>query len=316
LQNPKQSYERGIRQQYCRLISKSDNKIKSWNIIKCESEKLHLTEQIPSVLINSEKVNDPQIIADAFNTFFLQTTEDLSLHQEESDVISFLKKPFPRKFPGIKTIPTTKTETKSIIHSLKAENSSGYGGITSKILEVCSSRISYPLTHIYNHSLLTEIFPNRLKFSIVRSLYKKGDKTNLSNCRQISVLTTFSKILKYNRLSHYFQANNILVPEQFGFRKGISPENAAFKLTDSALKSLNKKMHVGGIFCDLAKAFSCVSNEILLSKLHYFGIRGAMENWFRSYLTEKKQKIEIKLPHATQCTYFSWEAIKHGVPQG
>jgi hypothetical protein len=29
-----------------------------------------LTEQIPSVLINSEKVNDPEIIADAFNTFF------------------------------------------------------------------------------------------------------------------------------------------------------------------------------------------------------------------------------------------------------
>jgi hypothetical protein len=42
----------------------------TWNIIKSESGKLHLTEQIPSVLINSEKVNDPQIIADAFNTFF------------------------------------------------------------------------------------------------------------------------------------------------------------------------------------------------------------------------------------------------------
>jgi hypothetical protein len=59
----------------------------------------------------------------------------------------------------------------------------------------------------------------------------------------------------YSRLSHYLQTNNILVPEQFGFRKEISTENAAFKLTDSVLKSLNQKMHVGGIFCDLAKAF-------------------------------------------------------------
>jgi hypothetical protein len=77
------------RQHYCRLIAKSDNKIKTtWNLIKCESGKLHLTEQIPSVLIHSEKVNDSQIIADAFNTFFLQTTENQSLHQEESgDVI-------------------------------------------------------------------------------------------------------------------------------------------------------------------------------------------------------------------------------------
>jgi hypothetical protein len=66
------------------------------------SGKLHLTEQISSVLINSGKVNDPQIIADAFNTFFLQITENLNLHQEErGDVICFLKHAFPRKFPGI-----------------------------------------------------------------------------------------------------------------------------------------------------------------------------------------------------------------------
>jgi hypothetical protein len=60
----------------------------TWNIIKSESGKLHLTEQLPSVLINSEKVNDPQIIVDAFNTFFLQITENLNLHQvERGDVI-------------------------------------------------------------------------------------------------------------------------------------------------------------------------------------------------------------------------------------
>jgi hypothetical protein len=45
----------------------------------------------------------------------------------------------------------------------------------------------------------------------------------------------------HNRLSHYFQNNNILVPEQFGFKKGISIENAAFKLADSVLKFLNQK---------------------------------------------------------------------------
>jgi hypothetical protein len=145
------------RQHYCRLITKSDNKIKAtWNIIKCESGKLHLTKQITSVLINSEKANDPKIAADALNTFFLQTTENLSLHQEESgDVISFLKKAFPRTFPGIKTISTNEIEIQSIIHSPKAKNFSGYDGITSNILKVCASQISYPLTHIYNHSLLT-----------------------------------------------------------------------------------------------------------------------------------------------------------------
>jgi hypothetical protein len=39
-----------------------------------------------------------------------------------------------------------------------------------------------------------------------------------------------------NKLSHYLQTSNIRVIEQSGFRKGISTENAAFKLTDSVLK--------------------------------------------------------------------------------
>jgi hypothetical protein len=130
--------------------------------------------KITSDLINSEKVNDPQIIADAFNSFFLQITKNLSLHQGESgDVISFLIKACPRKFPVIKTIPTTKTEIRSIIHYLKSRNPSSYDGITSRIFKVCAPQISYPLTHIYNHSLLIGIFPNCPKFSMVRPLQKR-----------------------------------------------------------------------------------------------------------------------------------------------
>jgi hypothetical protein len=48
------------------------------------------------------------------------------------------------------------------------------------------------------------------------------------------------------------------------------------------LKSIKKKMHVGGIFCDLAKAFDCVNHEILLSKLHFYGIQGTAAKWFAS----------------------------------
>jgi hypothetical protein len=60
----------------------------------------------------------------AFNTFFLTSAEILNLHQEvRGDAISFLREAYPRKFTGIKTIPTTQTEIKRIIHSLKAKTS-------------------------------------------------------------------------------------------------------------------------------------------------------------------------------------------------
>jgi hypothetical protein len=76
--------------------------------------------------------------------------------------------------------------------------------------------------------------------SVVRPLYKKGDKTSMTNYRPISLLTSFSKVLervKCNWLSHHVHTNNILVPEQFCFRKGVSTEDEAFKLTDNVLKS-------------------------------------------------------------------------------
>jgi hypothetical protein len=68
----------------------------------------------------------------------------------------------------------------------------------------------------------------------------------------------------HSRLSHYFHTNNILVPEQFGFRKGIPIENAGYKLTDSILNSINQKVFVGGTFCELVEAFACVNTFFFL----------------------------------------------------
>jgi len=60
----------------------------------------------------------------------------------------------------------------------------------------------------------------------------------------------------HSRLSRHLCTNNILVTEQCDFRKGISTEDAAFKLTDSVYKSINQKINFGGIFCDLTVSFS------------------------------------------------------------
>jgi hypothetical protein len=83
----------------------------------------------------------------------------------------------------------------------------------------------------------------------------------------------------------------------------MSTEDAAFKLTDNVLKSINQKMHVGGIFCDLTKAFDCVNHEILLTKLHFYGIQGTAAECFRSYLTDRRQKTRIKCIHFSKESY-------------
>ena len=89
------------------------------------------------------------------------------------------------------------------------------------------------------------------------------------------------------RSNQHLHTNKILATGQYGFRKEISTENAAFRLTDSVFKSINQRMHVGRILCDLAKTWDCMNHEILLAKLHFYGIRGVSEDWFRSYLTNR-----------------------------
>jgi hypothetical protein len=154
------------REYYFRLIKKAVKLKTTWNMIKHESGKLQQMEQIPPVLINNEKINDPQTNCRCLQYFFLKIADNLDLHREtRDDAISFLKNAFPKNFPDFKIIPTTETEIKSIIHSLKAKNSTDYGEIVSKTLKTCASLISHPLTHICKHSLLMGTFPNCLKIS-------------------------------------------------------------------------------------------------------------------------------------------------------
>jgi hypothetical protein len=70
-------------------------------------------------------------------------------------------------------------------------------------------------------------------------------------------------------------------------------------------------MYVGGIFCYWAKAFNCISNEILLAKIYFYGLWGVSENWFR-FCLKKKKKVK---PSITTKNFFSdWGTLKDGVP--
>jgi hypothetical protein len=67
-----------------------------------------------------------------------------------------------------------------MIKSVKHKNSSGYDGISTKLLKTSSPFISSPLTYICNKLLPSEIFSGHLKYAVVKHLFKKGD-TKLDN---------------------------------------------------------------------------------------------------------------------------------------
>jgi hypothetical protein len=90
----------------------------------------------------------------------------------------------------------------------------------------------------------------------------------VSNYRPVSLLISFSKIFEtvmQRRILKHLTTYKILSTEQYGFRVGLKTENAIYKLTTEILKVMNNKLLVGGIFCDLKKAFDCADHDSLLS---------------------------------------------------
>ena len=94
------------------------------------------------------------------------------------------------------------------------------------------------------------------------------------------------------------------------FGKKHSTNLATIELVTKILQAIDNSEYTIGVFLDLAKAFDTVNHEILLKKLEHYGIRGIALEWFKNYLTNRKQIIKYKAQKSESLT------IKCGVLQG
>ena len=97
----------------------------------------------------------------------------------------------------------------------------------------------------------------------------------------------------HNRIISFLCENKVLSEAQHGFRKGKPIDTAVQSFISRIQKALDKQVHTIQIFIDLTKAYNVLNHKLLLQKLFYYGIRGSTNLWFRSYLTHRKQFIEI-----------------------
>ena len=138
------------------------------------------------------------------------------------------------------------------------------------------------------------MFPKSLKIAKVIPIYKKDDPSQITNYRPISLLPSISKVLEkivYKRLYSFLNQNNLLIPNQYGFRKNNSTDYAILQLCDKITDSLSKKEHVIGVFMDLSKAFDTIDHNILIHKLRTYGVRGNALSWFEDYLHDRSQYV-------------------------
>ena len=133
------------------------------------------------------------------------------------------------------------------------------------------------------------------------------------NYRPISLLPICSKIFErliYNELFTFFTDNNLISPNQSGFRPGDSCVNQLIAITHEIYKSFDDGLEVRGVFLDISKAFDKVWHEGLLLKLSLNGISGNLLKLLRDFLYCCKQRVVLNGQNS------SWENVNAGVPQG
>jgi hypothetical protein len=211
------------------------------------------------------------------------------------------------------SVPVSPVELDLALGNLQDKKTPDLNNVSMHLVKKVINFVRAPLLHIFSRSLSTGIIPDKMKIAKVVPIFKSGSHTDINNYRPISLLCTFSKILEKivaSRLLQYLNTNNLISPNQFGFRAKHSTVHPMFKLLNSAAKAINSKKFFLVIFCDLRKAFDTCDSNILLKKLSKLGIQGAELSWFRNYLSNRKQFV------AVDDAMSDLLSILIGVPQG
>ena len=205
-------------------------------------------------------------------------------------------------------------EVSKVIKKLRTKSAKGLDDISVQALKTCHDQLLAPLTYIINSSIVSGVYPKKLKESKISPLYKgKGSKTDPSSYRPVTVSSVISRILEScveKQLRKHFERNNILDTHQHGFRKHRSTSSALIDLLHYVQENRNKDYTVGSVFIDLSSAFDLVDHKILLHKLKLFGVSRAGLEWIKSFLQDRSQVVAVK---DSKSTPFS---LDYGLPQG
>ena len=284
---------------------------KTWLTIK-ETLQRNQKHDLPvEFLMDNRRLTNPDEIANEFNAYFINIGRSLSDQiQSQRSSHEYLGDRANTNF----TFTAVNEECiDTIVKNMKSKSSTGYDEISNKLIKQARSVLVKPLTLLMNPIIHTGEFPDQLKLSRVKPLFKKGDQCCFSNYRPISLLPSISKIFEHviaDQLTNYLTSNHLFCLEQFGFRPGHSTELAALQLVNHIITEMDNYNVPTNIYLDLSKAFDTLNFDILLNKLDHYGIQGCSNRLLRSYLTGRMQYVEYNGHKSAHLP------ISTGVPQG
>ena len=251
-------------------------------------------------------------VANEFNDFFSNVGPNLAkqIKTTHQTYETFMKQ---RISNTMFLKPVTEDELMNTVKSMQSKKSLDYLGVDMSLVKQIMPNIKNNFLTICNKSLEQGIFPDAMKTAKVVPIFKSGDKSRYNNYRPISLLPQFSKLLEKlftTRLDSFLNKNDVLYQSQYGFQRNLSTSSAVMELIEEITNNIEQKKKTGGIFIDLKKAFDTVNHEILIRKAEHYGLRGKVNDWLKSYLSNRRQYVVIGEEKSRELP------VTCGVPQG
>ena len=213
----------------------------------------------------------------------------------------------------ISNIACTPDEIQSLIEILNPNKACGPDGISNKMLKPAAKEVSLPLNILFNRSFREGKFPEYWKHSNLIPIPKKGDNSDPSNFRPVSLLCSVGKLqerIVFKQIHNFLIENDLIYKYQSGFLPKHSTHFQLIDIYHHICQAIDNNQYACMVFLDVSKAFDRVWHRGLIFKLRQYGIDGDLLTWITDYLDDRKQRVVIK-------SYMSsFKNVRAGVPQG
>ena len=164
-----------------------------------------------------------------------------------------------------------------IIRALNINKAHGYDDISIRMIKMYDESLLKPLFILCKNSLKLSYYPDIWKKYNINSAHKKNGKRLVNNYRPISLSSVFGKIFEkivFNRIYDFLLKEELLNPNQSGFRPSDSCLNQLLAITHNIFEAFNCNplLEVRSVSLDISKAFNKVWHEGLIYKLRSMGI--------------------------------------------
>ena len=191
-------------------------------------------------------------------------------------------------------MPSINISVNGILKQLKDLNphkAAGPDNIKPLVLRQLREEIAPVIQVLFQKSIDTGRVPKDWNGANVCPLFKKGEKSEASNYRPISLTCILCKVLEHiiaSNVVKHLDRHNTLYDLQHGFRSKRSCETQLVLLMEDMLLNSVEGEQTDLILLDFSKAFDKVNHEKLLLKLHSYGIRQETLKWIQAFLSNRQ----------------------------